>query len=63
MRNLRVLADLFASFRYWDIVTRTIAARPQHAALGGDPSIASHIRAFLNVKFYQSGVWEERLEV
>lgn len=54
---------MFASFRYWDIVTRTIAARPQHAALGGDPSIASHIRAFLNVKFYQSGVWEERLEV
>lgn len=44
-------------------MTRTIAARPQQAALGGDPSVVSHIRAFVNLKFYQAGSWEERLEV
>lgn len=42
---------------------RTIDARPQQAALGGDPSIASHVKAYLNVKFYQQGAWEEKLEV
>ena len=49
--------------RYWDVITRTIAARPQQAALGGDPSVAAHVKAYLNVKFYHQGAWEERLEV
>lgn len=49
--------------RYWEVITRTIAARPQQAALGGDPSVAAHVKAYLNVKFYNQGAWEDRLEV
>ncbi|KAG8823281.1 hypothetical protein FRC19_004266 [Serendipita sp. 401] len=49
--------------QYWDVITRTIAARPQQAALGGDPSVAAHVKAYLNVKFYSQGSWEERLEL
>lgn len=49
--------------QYWDVIIRTITARPQQAALGGDPSVSAHVKAYLNVKFYQQGSWEERLEV
>lgn len=33
------------------------------AALGGDPGLANKVRAFLSVRFYKSGRWEDRLEV
>lgn len=49
--------------RYWDIVERTVQQNPVDAALGGDPSPANKVRAFLNVQFYKGGAWESRFEV
>lgn len=49
--------------QYWDIVERTIQARPQDARLGGDPSVANRVRAFLLLRFYRGGEWEDRIEV
>ncbi|TDL28937.1 nucleoporin-interacting protein NIC96 [Rickenella mellea] len=49
--------------QYWDIVERTIQARPADAKLGGDPSIANRIRAFLLLRYYRGGDWEERIEL
>lgn len=49
--------------QYWDIVERTIQARPADAKLGGDPSIANRVRAFLLLRYYRGGDWEERIEV
>ena len=49
--------------QYWDIVERTIQARPADARLGGDPSIANRVRAFLLLRYYRGGEWEERIEV
>jgi nuclear pore complex protein Nup93 len=42
---------------------RTIASNPAQAALGGDPSAANRVRAFLAVRFYRNGQWDDRLEV
>lgn len=33
------------------------------AALGGDPGLANKVRAYLSVRFYKGGRWEDRLEV
>lgn len=49
--------------QYWDIIERTIQARPMEAKLGGDPSIANKVRAFLLVLYYKNGEWEDRIEV
>lgn len=49
--------------QYWDIMERTIQSRPTEARLGGDPSVANKVRAFLLLRFYRSGDWEERIEV
>lgn len=49
--------------QYWDIIDRTIQSRPTEARLGGDPSVANKVRAFLLMRFYRSGDWEERIEV
>lgn len=49
--------------QYWDIVERTIRSRPADARLGGDPSVANHIRAFLLLRYYHNGEWEDRIEV
>jgi nuclear pore complex protein Nup93 len=49
--------------QYWDIVERTIQARPTEARLGGDPSIANRIRAFLLVRHYRNGEWEDGIDV
>lgn len=49
--------------QYWDIVERTVQARPVEARLGGDPSIANKVRAFLLVRYYRNGEWEDRIEV
>ncbi|KAG5646921.1 hypothetical protein DXG03_001997 [Asterophora parasitica] len=49
--------------QYWDVLERTIQARPQEARLGGDPSIANKVRAFLFVRYYRNGEWEERIEL
>lgn len=51
------------SRRYWDIVERTVQQNPVDAALGGDPSPANKVRAFLNVQYYKGGAWESRFEV
>ena len=40
-----------------------MAARPTEARLGGDPSIANKVRAFLFVRYYRNGEWEDRIEV
>lgn len=42
---------------------RTIQARPMEARLGGDPSVANKVRAFVAVRHYRSGEWEDRIEV
>ncbi|KAF8572687.1 hypothetical protein K439DRAFT_1625599, partial [Ramaria rubella] len=49
--------------QYWDVIERTIASNPAQAALGGDPSAANRVRAYLAVQFYRSGQWEDRLEI
>jgi nuclear pore complex protein Nup93 len=49
--------------QYWDILERTVQARPVEARLGGDPSIANKVRAFLFVRYYRNGEWEDRIEV
>lgn len=42
---------------------RTIASNPTQAALGGDPSAANRVRAYLAVRFYRNGQWDDCLEV
>jgi nuclear pore complex protein Nup93 len=49
--------------QYWDIVERTIQSHPNEAQLGGDPSIQNKIRAYLFVRYYRGGEWQERIEV
>ena len=49
--------------QYFDILERTVQAKPMEARLGGDPSIANRVRAFLLVRYYRSGEWEERIEL
>jgi nuclear pore complex protein Nup93 len=49
--------------QYWDILERTVHSRPMEARLGGDPSISNKVRAFLLVRFYKNGEWEDRIEV
>ncbi|KAF7315286.1 Nucleoporin-interacting protein [Mycena indigotica] len=49
--------------QYWDVLERTIQSRPNEAQLGGDPSIANKVRAFLFVRYYKNGEWEERIEL
>lgn len=49
--------------QYWDVLERTVQARPAEARLGGDPSIANKVRAFLFVRYYRNGEWEDRIEV
>lgn len=49
--------------QYADIVERTIQARPLEARLGGDPSLANRIRAFVLVRHYRNGEWEDRIEL
>ena len=49
--------------QYWEILERTIQARPVEAKLGGDPSIANRVRAFLLVRYYRNGEWEDRIEL
>jgi nuclear pore complex protein Nup93 len=49
--------------QYWNILERTVQARPMQAQLGGDPGIANKVRAFLLVRYYKNGEWEDRIEV
>ena len=49
--------------QYWDILERTVHSRPMEARLGGDPSVSNNVRAFLLVRFYKNGEWEDRIEV
>lgn len=49
--------------QYWDIVERTIQSHPNEAQLGGDPSIQNKIRAYLYVRYYRGGEWQERIEL
>jgi Nup93/Nic96 len=49
--------------QYLDVLERTIQARPLDACLGGDPSIANRVRAFLLVRYYRGGAWQDRIEV
>lgn len=49
--------------QYWDVLDRTVQARPAEAQLGGDPSISNKVRAFLFVRYYKNGEWEDRIEV
>ncbi|KAG6840177.1 hypothetical protein C0991_008407 [Blastosporella zonata] len=49
--------------QYWDVMERTIQARPTEARLGGDPSVANKVRAFLFLRYYHNGEWEDRIEL
>lgn len=49
--------------QYWDVVERTIQARAQEAKVGGDPSVANRVRAFVALRHYRGGEWEDRVEV
>ncbi|GBE78687.1 nucleoporin-interacting protein NIC96 [Sparassis latifolia] len=49
--------------QYWDVLERTLQARPLEARLGGDPSVSNKIRAFLLVRHYRNGEWEDRIEL
>ncbi|KAF8876484.1 nucleoporin-interacting protein NIC96 [Infundibulicybe gibba] len=49
--------------QYWDVLERTVQARPAEAQLGGDPSVANKVRAFLFVRYYRNGEWEDRIEL
>ncbi|KAI0266882.1 nucleoporin-interacting protein NIC96 [Gloeopeniophorella convolvens] len=49
--------------QYLDVLERTVQARPLEARLGGDPSIANRVRAFLLVRFYRGGEWQDRIEL
>ena len=49
--------------QYLDVLERTVQARPLEARLGGDPSIANRVRAFLLVRYYRGGGWQDRIEV
>lgn len=49
--------------QYWSILERTVQSRPMEARLGGDPSVANRVRAFLLVRYYRNGEWEDRIEV
>jgi len=49
--------------QYLDVLERTIQARPLDACLGGDPSISNRVRAFLLVRYYRGGAWQDRIEV
>ena len=47
----------------WDVIDRSIQSRPMEARLGGDPSVANKIRAYLLMRYYKNGEWEDRIEV
>ncbi|KAH9953533.1 nucleoporin-interacting protein NIC96 [Russula dissimulans] len=49
--------------QYLDVLERTVQARPLDANLGGDPSIANRVRAFLLVRYYRGGGWQDRIEL
>lgn len=49
--------------QYLDVLERTLQARPLEARLGGDPTIANRVRAFLLVRYYRGGEWQDRIEV
>ncbi|TFK47932.1 nucleoporin-interacting protein NIC96 [Heliocybe sulcata] len=49
--------------QYWDVIEKTVQARPMEARLGGDPSITNRVRAFLLVRYYRGGEWQERIEL
>ena len=49
--------------QYWDVIERTLQARPTEARLGGDPSVSNKIRAYVLLRHYRNGEWEDRIEV
>ncbi|RPD59374.1 nucleoporin-interacting protein NIC96 [Lentinus tigrinus ALCF2SS1-7] len=49
--------------QYWDVIERTLQARPTEARLGGDPSVSNKIRAYVLVRHYRNGEWEDRIEL
>jgi len=45
-------------------ISMQIAAHPLEAALGGDPSTANKVRAYVDLKFCKNGAWtDKRLEI
>jgi len=49
--------------QYWDVLDTTVQTRQTEARLGGDPGVRNKVRAFLAVRFYNNGEWEDRIEV
>jgi nuclear pore complex protein Nup93 len=48
--------------QYWDVLERTVQEHPNEARLRGDPSVANKVRAFLFVRYYKNGEWEDWIE-
>ncbi|KAH6917714.1 nucleoporin-interacting protein NIC96 [Coprinopsis sp. MPI-PUGE-AT-0042] len=49
--------------QYWEILEKTVHARPAEARLGGDPSVSNKVRAFVSVRYYRDGEWADRIEL
>lgn len=49
--------------QYWDALQRTLEARAQEAQVGGDPSAGNLVRAFVLLRHWRNGEWEDRIEV
>lgn len=49
--------------QYWDVVERTVHTHPTEARLGGDPSISNKIRAFLLIRHWRNGEWDDKIEL
>lgn len=62
-KNIAAGARAALEEQYLDVLERTIQARPLDACLGGDPSISNRVRAFLLVRYYRGGAWQDRIEV
>jgi hypothetical protein len=49
--------------QYWDLVTRTLESRAVEAAVGGDPGVGARMRAWVLMRHYRGGEWEDGVEV
>ncbi|EJF58768.1 nucleoporin-interacting protein NIC96 [Dichomitus squalens] len=49
--------------QYMDVLERTLQARATEARLGGDPSVANKIRAYVLVRHYRGGQWDDRIDI
>ncbi|KAF9268974.1 NIC-domain-containing protein [Marasmius fiardii PR-910] len=49
--------------QYFTVIDRTVHTHSAQAQLGGDPTVGNKIRAFLAVRYYRGGEWDDRIEL